>query len=307
MDSKYHRNIIINFIYKSQYGFKMRLTKLAVILIISVTFCSMAHSNTRQPILTFDWATAETLAMLDIKPFGVTLLKGYNTWTSGELIPVGTIDLGLTPMPNLELMSHIEPSLILVNNVRLSQALARIAPTENVSLFPITGAPWTATLDFTMALAERLSLQEVAQRFIDESERQLSRLSYRLPDNQKPIIIAQFRDERHVWIYGQNSLLQGVLDQLGLTNAWDKPTSHAGVSVVSIDELPTIEGQLVIMRSPLYISTISDRLNHSELWQNLLSLRNSSTVYIPVDYWPLGGLPSAMRFAEALVEVLEDT
>lgn len=281
--------------------------KFPAILLTILAPLGIAHADVRQPIATFDWGVAETLSMLNIAPLGVTQLMGYNAWTDNKLVESDAIELGLSPMPNLELIAHLSPSLILGGNTRLSEILASIAPSENISLFPIKGAPWQALQDFTLTLAERFGREEDAQRLINESEQRFVQLSHRLATDQEPLLIIQFRDDRHVWIYGKNSLLQGVLDQLGLTNAWSKPTTDAGVATVSIDELPAIEGRLVILKSPVYISTISDRLNRGGLWQALLRLRGSSTIYLPVDYWTLGGLPSAMRFAETLVETLEDT
>ncbi|EHJ93434.1 Iron(3+)-hydroxamate-binding protein fhuD [Vreelandella boliviensis LC1] len=245
--------------------------------------------------------------MLDIGSLGVTQLETYNEWADNGLIADDAIELGFGSMPNLELISHLNPSLVIGGLTRLNEKLSHIAPTENISLFPITGDPWQAVQDFTLALAERLGHQEDARRLILESEQQLARLSHKIPTDQAPLLIIQFRDDRHVWIYGEDSLFQGILDQLDLTNAWNKPTNHVGVSTVSIDELPAIEGRLVVLKSPHYTSSIGDRLNRGGLWQALLRLRGGNTIYLPVNYWTLGGLPSAMRFAETLVETLEDT
>ncbi|GEN29138.1 ABC transporter substrate-binding protein [Halovibrio variabilis] len=272
-----------------------------------LTFCSTAYAGERQPIATFDWAVTETLSMLDIGPLGVTQLETYNEWADNGLIAYDAIELGFGPMPNLELMSHLNPALIIGGLTPLNEKLSHIAPTENISLFPITGDPWQAVHDFTLALAARLGHQKDAKRLILESEQQLARLNHKLSADQAPLLIIQFRDDRHVWIYGENSLFQGILDQLGLTNAWNKPTNHVGVSTVSIDELPAIEGRLVVLKSPHYTASIGDRLNRGGLWQALLRVRGGKTVYLPVNYWTLGGLPSAMRFAETLVETLEDT
>ncbi|MCL7931012.1 ABC transporter substrate-binding protein [Halomonas llamarensis] len=270
-----------------------------------LTFFSIAYAGERQPIATFDWAVAETLSILDIAPLGVMQLNTYNEWTDKKIISCDAIELGLGSMPNLELVSHLNPSLILGDNTSPNGKLTNIAPTENISLFPITGDPWQAMQDFTLALAERVGRNEEAKRFIHEYEQQFSKLRYRLSGDEEPLIIIQFRDDRHVWIYGENSLLQGALDQLGLTNAWNKPTNYVGVSTVSIDELPAIEGRLVVLKSPHYTSSIGDRLDRDGLWQALLRLRNGNAVYLPVEYWPVGGLPSALRFADALVEALE--
>lgn len=286
---------------------KVRYMKSLTKALVFLTFINISYAGERHPIATFDWAVAETLSMLDISPLGVMQLNTYNEWTDNKIISSGAIELGLVPMPNLELLSHLTPSLILGDNKSLNEKLTRIAPTESISLFPITGDPWQAIQDFTMALADRVGRNEEATHFIHEYEQQFSKLRYRLSGDEEPLIIIQFRDDRHVWIYGENSLLQGALDQLGLTNAWDQPTNYAGVSTVGINELPAIEGRLVVLKSPHYTSSIGDRLNRGGLWQALLRLRGGNTVYLPVNYWTLGGLPSAMRFAETLVKTLEDT
>lgn len=209
-------------------------------------------------------------------------------------------------MPNLELLADYDPTLIVGGNPLLMQHISTLAPTMNVSLYPFEDDPWQSAIDFTFEIAEQLNLHAEAVNVTTQANQQLSILRQRIINTETPILIVQFRDDRHAWVYGKNSLLQGVINQLGLTNAWEQPTSYIGLSVVTIEVLARSEGHLFIIESPAYQERIGERLENSAIWRTLISQREEKISYLPANYWPIGALPSALRFAESLVEALEE-
>lgn len=281
------------------------LNKLLFIVICSL-FSSFAFSSEKLSIVASDWAVAETFSMLGVTPIAIAQLRNYQAWTGNEVIIKNAIEIGLKPMPNLELLADYDPTLIVGGNPLLMQHISTLAPTMNVSLYPFEDEPWQSTIDFTFEIAEQLNLHAEAVSVTTQANQLLSILRQKIINTETPILIVQFRDDRHAWVYGKNSLLQGVINQLGLTNAWEQPTSDIGLSVVTIDVLARSEGHLFIIESPAYRERVGERLENSAIWRTLISQREENISYLPANYWPIGALPSALRFAEALVEALEE-
>jgi iron complex transport system substrate-binding protein len=280
------------------------LNKLIFIVILSL-FSSCAFSSEKLSVVASDWAVAETLSVLGVTPIAIAQLRNYQAWTGNDVIIENAIEIGLKTMPNLELLADYDPALIVGGNPLLMQHISTLAPTMNVSLYPFEDDPWQSTIDFTFDIAEQLNLHAEAVNVTTQAHQEISLLRQKVLNTEIPVLIAQFRDDRHAWVYGKNSLLQGAIEQLGLTNAWEQPTSDIGLSVVTIDELARSEGHLVIIESPAYQERIGERLENSAIWRTLISQREERISYLPANYWPIGALPSALRFAEALVEALE--
>lgn len=283
----------------------MAMRKKCFLLLLVILFSSNSSlGSTPLPAVTSDWAVAETLSILGVSPLAVAQLRNYQDWTGNEIITGEGIDIGLKPMPNLELIADHEPELLIGGNQILLQHFSDIAPTLDISLYPFTNNPWKEIIDFTFKIGEHLDLTDEAQVVITQANQQLDTLNRKIKDKNKTILLVQFRDDRHAWVYGKNSLLGGVIDRLGLTNAWDRPTSDIGLSVVSIDALARSEGHLFIIESPAYQDRIGQQLESSAIWRELISQREEKITYLQANYWPIGALPSALKFAESFTAAL---
>ena len=107
----------------------------------------------------------------------------------------------------------------------------------------------------------------------------------------------QFADDRHVRVYGGNSLYQPVLDRLGIRNAWSGGFNDWGYRLLSLHELAGLQGRAVII-APIPLGTL-ERLQSNTLWQRLPITSAHPPVLLP-PIWSLGGLPTAQRFAQLL-------
>lgn len=235
--------------------------------------------------------------MLGVAPIAISQLRNYQSWTGNEIIrEKGGIEVATSP-----------PDFLLGENSILLQHVSKLAPTIDTSLYPFEHDLWESVIEFTFEIAEHLNLLAEAEIVTTQANQQLAILRDQIENKETPVVIAQFRDDRHAWVYGKNNILQGVIDQLGLTNAWEPSASATGLSVVTIDALARAEGHLFIIESPAYKEWIRDRLENSDIWQILISQREGEISYIPGNFWVFGfgAFPSALRFAEALVEALE--
>lgn len=255
-------------------------------------------------LATMDWTLASTLVALGHTPVAVAQIDAYHTWVKAPELPSEVIDLGLRSQPNLELLAELRPDRILLSPrySNLEDRLRRIAPVENLTLYSTDGDPWAEMESVTRELGELADRETAADHLIRETRDRMQHLATRLEGFDQPLLIVQFFDERHVRVFGANSLYDTVLDQLGLDNAWPGETNRWGFAQVPLERLADIDARLVIVRP--FPAIVEDKVTDSSLWQTLPGVRRGDTITVP-PVWSFGALPSARRFADALADALE--
>ncbi|MFY0992482.1 ABC transporter substrate-binding protein [Halomonas sp. C05BenzN] len=274
---------------------------LGLLLLLAPAHDSQADAPS---VATLDWTIAETLVALGAMPRAVAQVDAYHEWVGEPTLAPDVVDLGLRTQPNLELLASLSPDRILISPMfaNLTPRLSRIAPVDTLELYTPGTDTWQQMRRLTRRVARRVGQQAAAERLIETTEERLAQLRERLPQGQPPLLIVQFMDHRHVRVFGEHGLYQAVLDRLGLANAWQRPTNYWGFSLVGIEALVDIEARLVVVE-PLPVGA-GQRLAGSGLWQALPSVRDGTRITLP-PVWSFGALPSARRFAEALVTALE--
>ncbi|MBZ9558045.1 MULTISPECIES: iron-siderophore ABC transporter substrate-binding protein [unclassified Modicisalibacter] len=255
-------------------------------------------------LVTLDWTIAETLTALGMPPQGVAQTAAYRDWVAEPSLPDTVVDLGLRVQPNLELLADLDPDRILISPMfaSLEPRLSHIAPVTTVSLYAGSDALWPDLLAATRKLARLGGRPEAAERLIATTEARIADLRERLPEGERPLLMVQFMDARHVRVFGEHSLYQAVAERLGLDNAWQGTTNAWGFSLVGLEALAGIDAQLVVV-DPLPVG-VEQALADNGLWQHLAAVREGRVLHLP-PVWSFGGLPSAERFAEQLVPALE--
>jgi ABC-type Fe3+-hydroxamate transport system substrate-binding protein len=240
---------------------------------------------------------------LGVAPVGVPAIAFYNRNVVDPAMPPGVVDVGLLFTPNFELLFELAPDLIVIPPGLLPAraALARTGPVAVFNINPTGQGPYKSSCAETMRLAGMLGrepqgvalLTRTAAR-IDQASGSLGRADHR------PIYLINMLDGRHVRIFGRNSLYQDVLDRLGLTNAWRRPSTFLPVGIETLTEQP--DARIVIIASIGDLTTPA-QLAASPFWSALPSVR-AGRVHRIGSVFPMGGLPSAARFANLLTGAL---
>nr|WP_240454037.1 ABC transporter substrate-binding protein [Halomonas sp. NO4] len=256
-------------------------------------------------VATLDWTLAETLVALGVEPTAVAQVDAYHDWVGKPALPPSVVDLGLRTQPNLELLASLEPHHILISPMfaNLAPRLSRIAPVEHLALYSPDIETWREMRELTRRVAALVDRPNAAEMLIADTEATLAKLRKQLPANPGPLLMAQFMDERHVRVFGDNGLYQAVLDRLGIDNAWPGKTNAWGFALVGIEALAGLEGRLVVVEP--YPAGVEAALGDSGLWRSIPSVRDNSLITLP-PVWSFGALPSAQRFAETLVAALTE-
>lgn len=276
------------------------LTRRQCLAGLAVTGLGLHGARAAAParIVCLEWTSAEMVVSLGLSPLAVGDIRGYGDWVQGPALPQATIDLGSRSEPNLELLRELRPDLIVgAYGYGLDESsFTRLAPTFNVPFYNGKAAPYAQAQQVTLQLGDLLGRGTEADSLVERIETSISQARVTLArEPQKPLCVVSLFDDRHVRIYGAGSLLQDVLDRLGLVNAWTAATNEWGFSTVGIEELVAVGDAQLISLDPIP-SHIKIRITRSSLWANLPCVRNGQVRTIP-PVWPFGGLAAAGRFA----------
>lgn len=256
-------------------------------------------------VAAIDWGQAQTLTAMGVPPVAAGEVESYNTWVGAPKLPASTIDIGLRAQPNLELLAQIDPDLITITSMYagLKPLLSRIAPVKVIDIYSDDSPVWEATINATRALGRAVEHPEAAERLICRTKAKIAALAEQLPANVPPLLIVQFKDARHVRVYGQGSLIDATLERLGLDNAWRGPTGPWGAALVPLARLASIKHARMVVVEPIPVG-VADALEDSVIWQRLPAVDGQPVLRIP-GVWSYGGLPSATRFAKLIVDALK--
>ncbi|WP_438454818.1 ABC transporter substrate-binding protein [Vreelandella venusta] len=276
-----------------------------ILVIFLPLFASFANAEHSKKLVTFDYAIADTLAALQQPPLAMAGLAQYRRVYREPLLP-DTRELGNRFQPNFEYLAALEPDAILISppaHLNLEDKLSRITDVIKIQLFGENLNIWQNLEQLTREVGELSGQQRQTEELIDSVEARMSEIAVQIKRPAEPLFIAEILDDRHLRLYGPGSLEGMVLTWLGLENAWQGPTNDWGFSVLTISEAFQLEGRFILLR-PAYSQYLTDSaLPTSGLWQHWL---DDTPVSIDVNYWPWGGFFSALRFAESLVEALEE-
>ncbi|MER1940681.1 ABC transporter substrate-binding protein [Castellaniella sp. FW104-16D08] len=253
-------------------------------------------------IITLDWTLAETLTAIGHPPAGVAQIADYHSWVGKPILPAETIDLGLRSQPSMELMAAMNPDLLLITPMfaNMANQLKAIAPVVTVPLYDPQADTWQTLVDMTRTLGHMTHREAAAQALIRDTTTMLDAGRARLR-GCGPLLVIQFADDRHLRVYGGNSLYQHVLDRLGIRNAWTGAVNRWGYRLLALHELAKLDGRVVIIE-PVPLGTLA-RLQNNALWRGLPVVKQQPLRVLP-PVWSVGGLPSAQRFAQLLEQTV---
>jgi iron complex transport system substrate-binding protein len=260
-------------------------------------------------IVALNWVAAETLLTLGVPPLAISDDHYYRVRMPTQSLPDSVRDVGPYWEPNLELIQQLQPQLILSDPMTptLERRLNGIAPTERVAIYPAADGAWRATTGFMSDLARRLGVEQVAADYIVAGEQRLAALRARLANRTlPPVCVAVLnQDGRHAAVYGKNSMVQDVLDRLGVENAWQGPVGPVGLAMVSIERLAERpDAHLVYVDIPTTSARLQSLRQPNDLWANLPAVRQGHTLTLQ-RFYPYAGAASVLDLAERIAAYLD--
>lgn len=256
-------------------------------------------------VATVDWSVFETLLALGAPPVAAPELRQFREIAVEPKVPASVTDLGLRGTINFELLLLTRPQLIFSSSfyVGSEPRLRRIAPVETFSIYAPGRLPYEPAVAMTRSIGERLGITDTAERYIAETEAELSALRDRLkPYATRPVIPVNLGDARHFRVFGDDSMFGEVLKRLGLVNAWVEHTSYSAMAPIGLEALVRVPEAFIALIPPVPPGTMR-ALETSAFWNALPNLREGRLLQLG-SINPYGGLPAARRFARLLTAAL---
>ncbi len=263
-------------------------------------------AQTPQRVVVLNWDLLEQVLELGITPVGAPNLPSYADWVVQPVVPAGVEDIGTRAEPNLDKIAALKPDVIIAASPQkdLIPTLERIAPVVYLPNFEQLDQSAQVAINQFKTLATLLGKEETAEQKLtamNERFQQLNRKLHGAFGDELPSVVAmRFASTTSVFLYGENSTTQYVVNQLGLKTALPQPAAHWGIVQKRLNELQSVKDGYV-----LYILPFPEqaKLNKSMLWRAMPFVRSGKVNSVRT-VWSYGGAMSLLYTAEALADSL---
>ena len=257
-------------------------------------------------VAALNWDIAEQVIELGVTPVAVPDIAGYSDWVVQPAIPEGVADIGTRTEPNFSALKKINPDVILIASPQkdLQERLSEIAPVFYYQTYSEQHSNAAAAIENFKKIAQLLGKEEQSNNKLAAMDARIAVLKAELakayPGDKPKVTSFRFASTTSVYIYGDNSIPQYALEQLGFENAMDLPASQWGISQKRMTELKKVKNGIALYFEPF---PYQDKLNQSPIWKSMPFVRNGQ--FSPVEAsWSYGGAMSILYNAEAMAQSL---
>lgn len=257
-------------------------------------------------VAALNWDIAEQVIELGVTPVAVPDIAGYSDWVVQPVIPEGVADIGTRTEPNFSALKKLNPDVILIASPQkdLQERLSEIAPVFYYQTYSEQHSNAAAAIENFKKIAQLLGKEEQANNKLAAMDARIAVLKAELakayPGDKPKVTSFRFASTTSVYIYGNNSIPQYALEQLGFENAMDLPASQWGISQKRMTELKKVKNGIALYFEPF---PYQDKLNQSPIWKSMPFVRSGQ--FSPVEAsWSYGGAMSILYNAEAMAKSL---
>lgn len=257
-------------------------------------------------VAALNWDIAEQVIELGVTPVAVPDIAGYSDWVVQPAIPEGVTDIGTRTEPNFSALKKLNPDAILIASPQkdLQERLSEIAPVFYYQTYSEQHSNAAAAIENFKKIAQLLGKEEQANNKLAAMDARIAVLKAELakayPSEKPKVTSFRFASTTSVYIYGDNSIPQYALEQLGFENAMDLPASQWGISQKRMTELKKVKNGIALYFEPF---PYQDKLNQSPIWKSMPFVRDGQ--FSPVEAsWSYGGAMSILYNAEAMAQSL---
>ena len=258
--------------------------------------------STVERVVALEWSYVEAILALGVQPVGVADIEGYHNWVK---IPVelsdDVQDVGTRQAPNLELITQLEPDLIITAQFRSAEnydELSAIAPVLAFNPYPSEGSHYDEMVTTFNAIATALGREAEAEAVLNDMTDYFATAANALDEaglGGAEFILSQgfIQSEAATFrLFTDNAMAVEILTQIGLENAWDDVPGQYGFSTIGIEGFATV-GDVNF----LFVAQEDDRnfFYESALWGSLPFVQNNHAYWLGADVWLFGGPLSAVE------------
>ena len=156
----------------------------------------------------------------------------------------------------------------------------------------------------TETVGDAIGLGAEARAFLAKAEATFEACRARLGPDTDRVLLVNMMDSRHVRIFGAPGLYHGVLERLGIGNAWTGTGNYWGFETLGIEALAAYaDPDIRLFAFEPLPAGVLPKLETSPIWQALPAARPGRFGVLP-GVLMFGMIREAMRFAEIITERL---
>ncbi len=258
-------------------------------------------------VVTLDHALTELVLTVGVQPVGVADTARFEVLVDFPVpLDETVVDVGTRNEPSLEVLTELQPDLILASSFRVSENyddLSAIAPT-----LTFDGA------DSFAAMVEMLTTIATALDKEAEGEAALAAMETHFAAAEAAISAAGLESNTFIlsqnWyeeslttfrLFTDNAMAVEVLEQIGLENAWDGEATPDGFTQVGIEAFDGVEDT-----NFFYVTdeVTTEFLDGSEIWQALPFVAAGHDYWLGENVWLFGGPTSVQRLVTLTLDTL---
>ena len=257
-------------------------------------------------VVALNWEAAEYLLNLDITPMAVVDAEDYRRWVIKPALPESVPSAGSRNESNPELLAELKPDLIVTSPVleRIEPMLEHIAPVLSLEDYNANIAAMPAARQRYLSLASRVDQLPVAKERLNALTAHFEMLQCKLkahfPAGLPDVTLARFASPTTVLVFGDNSMPDVALKQLGMKASFVLPPASWGITQLPVARLAYVNAGYVLYFEPFYQQ---EKLFESAMWQAMPFVRSKHFASM-VPTWTYGGLFSLQYIADAIAKAL---
>ncbi|ROS00150.1 iron complex transport system substrate-binding protein [Sinobacterium caligoides] len=257
-------------------------------------------------VAVLNWDLAEQVIELGVTPIAMPEINAYKEWVIQPTVPKGVQDIGSRIEPNFQLLAQLHPDLIIIASPQLDllERLEKIAPVLYYHTYSATHDNAATAISNFQHIAAALGRSEVAEKRLTEMRQRLAELKQQLltayGGKLPKVSTFRFASTTSVYLFGDNSMAQYALSQLGISPALHLPATQWGATQQRLMALRDIGDATALYFTPF---AQQQALEKTILWQAMPFVRQHR-VHAVAPVWNYGGAISIQYLAEALAESL---
>ncbi|MBO1514924.1 ABC transporter substrate-binding protein [Metabacillus bambusae] len=258
--------------------------------------------NTPQKIVTLELSFVDALNALGITPVGIA--DDNKPEMIAKLVgsEIEYTSLGTREQPSLELISSLQPDLIIADAERHSgiyEDLKKIAPTIVLKSREST---YEENLDSFKTIAEAANLKAAGEKRLSQHKKTIEELKSSLSvDEQMTILPAVVRDTSFQ-AHTSSSYDGELLKHIGLQVAIEDQTQP--YAEMNLEQLVEIDPDVLLLANNEG-KLLTDEWKENPLWKNLKAVKNNQVYSIDRDLWTrFRGVESAEIMAKDTLNML---
>ncbi|MGH9182540.1 MAG: ABC transporter substrate-binding protein [Acidimicrobiales bacterium] len=267
-------------------------------------------------VVALELVYAEDLVALGVDPVGVADVESYRQFVGDPELPPGVTDVGTRQEPSLEAIASLEPDLIIGPQFRhepIYDQLSAIAPTLLFDPYP-EGSGAIGQLEEMeqtfRQIATAVGASERAEAVLADMEEAFDEAGSRLVEAglaTQEFVVAQGFTAQEVptlRVFTDNAMAVGILEEIGLENAWGGEPDRFGFNTVDLEALTAAEQANLLYSVQAGDDIVAESFAGNPLWQDLAFVQEDRAYPLGAETWLFGGPVSAEKLVEVVADVL---